>query len=92
VLDTLTGKDFQEPFQKWRWWWEQCLLAGGNYFEGGCGRSVRKILDSTKYIAKIGYSGNMYIWFQNHVTYSYCCNLLAVKTINYRGMKAAGFL
>jgi hypothetical protein len=32
-LDTLTEKDFQEVFKKWRrqdW----CLHAGGNYFEG----------------------------------------------------------
>jgi len=33
VLDTLTEKDFQEAFQKWRRWWDQCLHAGGNYFE-----------------------------------------------------------
>ena len=34
VLDTLTEKDFQEAFQKWRRQWDQCLRAGGNYFEG----------------------------------------------------------
>jgi hypothetical protein len=34
VLDTLTGKDFQEVFQKWKRWWDWCLHAGGNYFEG----------------------------------------------------------
>jgi hypothetical protein len=28
VLSTLTKKDFQEAFQKWRRWWEQCLYAG----------------------------------------------------------------
>jgi hypothetical protein len=33
VLDTLTEKDFQEVFQKWRQW-DQCLYAGWNYFEG----------------------------------------------------------
>jgi nicotinic acid mononucleotide adenylyltransferase len=27
VLDTLTGKDFQEVFQKWRRLWDQCLNA-----------------------------------------------------------------
>jgi hypothetical protein len=27
VLDTLTEKDFQEAFQKWRRWWDQCLHA-----------------------------------------------------------------
>jgi hypothetical protein len=30
VLDTLTEKDFQEGFQKWRRWWDWCLHAGGN--------------------------------------------------------------
>jgi hypothetical protein len=33
VLDTLTEKNFQEAFQKWRQW-DQSLHAGGNYFEG----------------------------------------------------------
>jgi hypothetical protein len=33
VLDTLTEKDLQEVFQKWRWW-DQCLNAGGYYFKG----------------------------------------------------------
>jgi hypothetical protein len=37
VLDTLTEKDFQEAFQKWRRRWDECLHAGRNYFEGdGC--------------------------------------------------------
>jgi hypothetical protein len=35
VLDTLTEKDFQEVFQKWR---RRCLHAGWNYFEGDGGR------------------------------------------------------
>jgi hypothetical protein len=34
VLNTLTEKDFQEAFQKWRRRWDRCLHAGGNYFEG----------------------------------------------------------
>jgi hypothetical protein len=34
VLDTLTEKNFQEAFQKWRRWWDQSLHEGGNYFEG----------------------------------------------------------
>ena len=38
VLDTLAEKDFQEAFQKWRRWWDWCLHAGGNYFEGDSGR------------------------------------------------------
>jgi hypothetical protein len=37
VLDTLIEKDFQEAFQKRRWW-DRCLHAGGNYFEGDGGR------------------------------------------------------
>jgi len=38
VLDTLTEKDFQEAFQKWRRRWDRCLHAGGNCFEGNGGR------------------------------------------------------
>jgi len=38
VLDTLIGNDFQEPFQKWRRWWDWCLHVGGNYFGGDSGR------------------------------------------------------
>jgi hypothetical protein len=38
VLDTVTEKDFQEAFQKWRRWWDQWLQAGGNYFEGDGGQ------------------------------------------------------
>lgn len=38
VLNTLTEKDFQEAFQKWRRRWDRCLHAGGNYFEGDGGR------------------------------------------------------
>ena len=34
MLDTLTEKDFQEAFQKWRRRWYRCLHAGGNYFDG----------------------------------------------------------
>jgi hypothetical protein len=34
VLDTLTEKNFQDAFQKWRRRWDQCLHAGGYYFEG----------------------------------------------------------
>jgi hypothetical protein len=34
VLDTLTEKDFQEAFKKWRRQWDRCLYTGGNYFEG----------------------------------------------------------
>jgi len=38
VLDTLTEKDFQEAFQKWRRRWDRCLHVGVNYFEGDSGR------------------------------------------------------
>jgi hypothetical protein len=37
---TLTEKDFQEAFQKWRRRWDRCPHAGGNYFEGDGGRYV----------------------------------------------------
>jgi histone-lysine N-methyltransferase SETMAR len=37
VLDTLTEKDFQEAFQKWRRQWDRCLRVRGNYFEGDSG-------------------------------------------------------
>jgi hypothetical protein len=40
VLDTLTEKDFQEAFQKWRRRWDRCLHAVGNYFEGDGGRQA----------------------------------------------------
>jgi hypothetical protein len=33
-LDTLTEKNFQEALKKWSRWWNRCLHAGGNYFEG----------------------------------------------------------
>jgi transposase len=38
VFDSLTEKDFQETFQKWRSLWDRCLHAGGNYSEGDGGR------------------------------------------------------
>jgi len=38
VPDTLIEKDFQEAFQKWRRWWDQCLHAEGNCFEGDSGQ------------------------------------------------------
>jgi len=61
VLDTLTEKDFQEAFQKWRRRWDRCLHAGGNYFEGDAAdrpyvsfmiftASSWKILDQPSYI------------------------------------------
>jgi hypothetical protein len=34
VLDTLTEKEFQEAFQKWRRRWDRCLKAGVKYFDG----------------------------------------------------------
>jgi len=38
VLETLTKKDFQEAFQKWRRHWDRRLHAGGNYFGGDSDR------------------------------------------------------
>jgi hypothetical protein len=38
VLDTVTEKEFQKAFQKWRIRWDRCLIAVGNYFEGDGGR------------------------------------------------------
>jgi hypothetical protein len=38
VPDTLTEKDLNEVFQKWRRRWDLCIHAGGNYFEGDDGR------------------------------------------------------
>jgi hypothetical protein len=38
VLDTLTEKDLQKAFQKWRGRWDRCLQAGGNYFKGDGGQ------------------------------------------------------
>jgi hypothetical protein len=38
VLNTLTEKDFQEAFQKWRRRWNRCLHAGGNCHENDGGR------------------------------------------------------
>jgi hypothetical protein len=38
VLDTVTEKDFQEAFQKWRRMYSLCLHEKGNYFEGDGGR------------------------------------------------------
>jgi hypothetical protein len=38
VLDTVTEKEFQEVFQKWRRCWDWGLHVGGNYFKGDGGR------------------------------------------------------
>jgi hypothetical protein len=38
MLDTVTEKDFQEAFHKWRRRRNWCLNAGGNYLEGDGGR------------------------------------------------------
>jgi hypothetical protein len=38
VLDIVTEKDLQEPFQICRRWWDRHLHAGGNYLEGDGGR------------------------------------------------------
>jgi dipeptidase len=38
LLDTLTEKDFQEAFEKWRRLWNRYLHAGANYFKSDGGR------------------------------------------------------
>jgi hypothetical protein len=38
VLDSVTERNFQGAFQKWRGRWDRCVHAGGNYFEGDDGR------------------------------------------------------
>jgi hypothetical protein len=55
VLDSVTEKDFQESFQKWRrWHW--CLHTGGKYFDRPYGEfiifkaSVQNTLDRPSYI------------------------------------------
>ena len=35
VIDTLTQEDFHGAFQKLLEWYNKCIAAGGNYFEGG---------------------------------------------------------
>ena len=34
VIDTLTHEDFHEAFQKLLEWYNKCIAAGGDYFEG----------------------------------------------------------
>ena len=34
VIDTLTQEDFHEAFQKLFEWYNKCIAAGGDYFEG----------------------------------------------------------
>jgi transposase len=40
VHDTLTEKNFQEAFRKWKRRWDWCLHVEGNYFEGDGGRQA----------------------------------------------------
>ena len=35
VTDTLTQEDFHGAFQKLLEWYNKCIAAGGDYFEGG---------------------------------------------------------
>jgi len=58
VLDTLTEKDFQEAFQKWRRRWDQCPHAGGNY-EGHLESKERFAIK--KYLLIIGKKKNMQV-------------------------------
>ena len=34
VIDTLTQEDFHGAFQKLLEWYNKCIAAGGDYFEG----------------------------------------------------------
>ena len=34
VIDTLTQEDFHGAFQKFLEWYNKCIEAGGDYFEG----------------------------------------------------------
>ena len=34
VIDTLTQEDFDGDFQKLLGWYNKCIAAGGDYFEG----------------------------------------------------------
>ena len=34
VIDTLTQEDFHGAFQKFFEWYNKCIAAGGDYFEG----------------------------------------------------------
>ena len=34
VIETLTQEDFHESFQKLLEWYNKCIAAGGDYFEG----------------------------------------------------------
>ena len=34
VIDTLTQEDFHRAFQKLLEWYNKCMAAGGDYFEG----------------------------------------------------------
>ena len=34
VIDTLTQEDFHGAFQKFLEWYNKCIAAGGDYFEG----------------------------------------------------------
>ena len=34
VIDTLTQEDFHGAFQKLLEWYNQCIAAGGDYFDG----------------------------------------------------------
>jgi hypothetical protein len=61
VLDTLTEKDFQEAFKKWRRRWDRCLHVGRNYLRVLVAKglmvslmifiaSVRNILNTPSYV------------------------------------------
>ena len=55
---TLTQEDFYEAFQKLLEWYNKCITAGGDYFEGD--KSFMCVLSIKVPIRKK--SGNLYIW------------------------------
>jgi hypothetical protein len=38
VLNTLTRNDFQQCFRSWKYRWNRCINAEGDYFEGDGGK------------------------------------------------------
>jgi hypothetical protein len=47
---TIPKKAYQDCFQKWQWHWEQCVNAGGEYFEGNTAHSVAGMSKKNIYI------------------------------------------
>ena len=88
VIDTLTQEDFQEAFQKLLEWYNKCIAAGGDYFEGDksfmCAISIKvpirkksgNLFNDPRIICKI-WTINSWKIKQSH--YNRYCVLLAFK-------------